>query len=203
MFSCFYRSLPEHDPRFESSFSQTILKKKKRKESREFISLPTERKKDPWIGNFLPLRRGWLGSDRIERKEKRGGPRRQQCAIDISTFWAARLLTLGAEGARASTQNWWRCTDRSARFEGESNRPRLSCYRPLRVIKFPVVFTGQWPRPGRRHPIALTTGRNSYRGYRATLPPRKLEPFAFPPSIFFSLLSSFPSSEGISKIPII
>lgn len=202
MFSCFYRSLPEHDPRFESSFSRTILKKKKKEKNHE-IHLPTERKKDPWIGNFLPLRRGWLRSDRIERKEKRGGPRRQQCAIDISTFWAARLLTLGAEGARASTQNWWRCTDRSARFEGESNRPRLSCYRPLRVIKFPVVFTGQWPRPGRRHPIALTTGRNSYRGYRATPPPRKLEPFAFPPSIFFSLLSSFPSSEGISKIPMI
>lgn len=161
-----------------------------------------ERKKDPWIGNFLPLRRGWLGSDRIERKEKRGGSRRQQCAIDISTFWAARLLTLGAEGARASTQNWWRCTDRSARFEGESNRPRLSCYRPLRVIKFPVVFTGQWPRPGRRHPIALTTGRNSYRGYRATPPPPEIRTlclssfhFLFP-SLFFSILGGW-KFEGI------
>ena len=41
-------------------------------------------------------------------------------------------------------------TERSARFGRELNRPRLSCYRPLRVIKFPAVFTGQWPRPGRR-----------------------------------------------------
>lgn len=91
--SRFYPSLPEHDPRLDSTRSNPPFlerfSKKKRKEKKRIarISPPTgelERNR------ILPLVRG--SNRAVARKEKRGGPtpRRQQCAIDIGAFWAAR-----------------------------------------------------------------------------------------------------------------
>lgn len=89
--SRFYPSLPEHDPRlesFQSPFPRTILKKeeKRKEKNRENFSPYRELERN----RILPLVRG--SNRAVARKEKRGGPtlRRQQCAIDIGAFWAAR-----------------------------------------------------------------------------------------------------------------
>lgn len=72
-----------------SSNDSQKRREKKRKESREFLPLQ-ENSKGLERNRILPLVRG--SNRAVARKEKRGGPtpRRQQCAIDIGAFWAAR-----------------------------------------------------------------------------------------------------------------
>lgn len=147
--SRFYPSLPEHDPRldsFQSPFPRTILKKeeKRKEKNREnFSPYRRTRKDSKEIGSFR-----WL-EDRIERWREKKSAVGQRRAANNARSISARfgLLALARESTVRKIDDGVPTDRRDSR---ESNRPRLSCYRPLRVIKFPVVFTGQWPRPGRR-----------------------------------------------------
>ena len=95
-----------------------------------------------------------IGSGRVgasrRNKTVAASPRQQQCKRSISVFGATRLSRRRAEGAQVYMPypplrytQIDDSTDRSTReFNAASNR-FLPCYRPLRVIKFPVVFTGE------------------------------------------------------------
>lgn len=123
-----------------SSNDSQKRREKKRKESREFLPLQENSKE---IGSFR-----WL-EDRIERWREKKSAVGQRRAANNARSISARfgLLALARESTVRKIDDGVPTDRRDSR---ESNRPRLSCYRPLRVIKFPVVFTGQWPRPGRR-----------------------------------------------------
>lgn len=123
-----------------SSNDSQKRREKKRKESREFLPLQENWKE---IGSFR-----WL-EDRIERWREKKSAVGQRRAANNARSISARfgLLALARESTVRKIDDGVPTDRRDSR---ESNRPRLSCYRPLRVIKFPVVFTGQWPRPGRR-----------------------------------------------------
>lgn len=120
-------------------FSNSILKKGKEngeKFSRRNLSPSRFERKRRKIGFFDRSVIIWLVGSRKESTVGRGGNN----ARSISA------RSLAVEGARASLRHAKLMTvyrQIGERFERVVNRP--SCYRPLRVIKFPAVFTGQSP----------------------------------------------------------